>query len=135
MGSCETLNDLSNKVCVPNKTEDLNMHVFNMITGINTSITLTKHVSCKCKCKCDGRKCNSNQKWNNDEYWCECKKHLRCEKDYIWNSATYSCKTGKCLASIIDDSVITCDEIIEETKTILTSNLSNTKFLFSLNFC
>ena len=28
------------------------------------------------------------------------------------------CKDGKCLASFIDDSVITCDEIIEETKTI-----------------
>ena len=24
-GSCNTLNDLSNKVCVPNKTEDLNL--------------------------------------------------------------------------------------------------------------
>ena len=30
-----TLNDLSNKICVPNKTEDLNLSVFNMITGIN----------------------------------------------------------------------------------------------------
>ena len=29
---CDTLNDLSNKVCVTNKTEDLNVHVFNMIT-------------------------------------------------------------------------------------------------------
>ena len=29
-----------------------------------------------------------------------------------------SCKDGKCLASFIDDSVFTCDEIIEETKTI-----------------
>ena len=28
------------------------------------------------------------------------------------------CKDGKCLANFIDDSVITCDEIIEETKTI-----------------
>ena len=31
VGSCNTLNDLSNTVCVPNKTEDLNIHVFNMI--------------------------------------------------------------------------------------------------------
>ena len=31
---CNTLNDLSNKVCVPNKTEDLNVSVFNMITNI-----------------------------------------------------------------------------------------------------
>ena len=36
-GSCNTLNDLSNKVCVPNKAEDLNLSVFNMITGINES--------------------------------------------------------------------------------------------------
>ena len=33
--SCNTLNDLSNKVCVLNKTEDLNLSVFNMITRIN----------------------------------------------------------------------------------------------------
>ena len=35
VGSCNSLNDLSNKVCVPNKTEDLNLSVFNMIVGIN----------------------------------------------------------------------------------------------------
>ena len=35
VGSCNTLNDLSNKVCFPSKTEDLNLSVFNMITGIN----------------------------------------------------------------------------------------------------
>ena len=33
IGSCNTLNDLSNTVCVANKTEDLNIHVFNTITG------------------------------------------------------------------------------------------------------
>ena len=59
------LNGLSNKVCDPNKTEDLNVNIFNMITGINESKTLTKHISCKYKCKFDGRKGNSNQKWNN----------------------------------------------------------------------
>ena len=35
VGSCNALNDLSNKLCVPNKTEDLNLSIFNMITGIN----------------------------------------------------------------------------------------------------
>ena len=61
VGSCNTLNDLSNKVCIPNKTEDLNLSVFNMITGINESKLLTKHISCECKCKFDGTKCSSNQ--------------------------------------------------------------------------
>ena len=29
------MTDLSNKLCVPYKAEDLNIHVFNMITKIN----------------------------------------------------------------------------------------------------
>ena len=33
VGSCNTPNNLSNKVCVPNKTENLKIHVFNIITG------------------------------------------------------------------------------------------------------
>ena len=66
-GSCNTLNDLSNKVNVPNKTEDLNLNVVNIITEINELKTLTKHISCECKCKFDGRSCNSNQWWNNDK--------------------------------------------------------------------
>ena len=61
VGSFNTLNDLSNKVGVPNKTEKLNLSVLNMITGINESKTLTKHISCECKCRFDGRKCNSDQ--------------------------------------------------------------------------
>ena len=56
VGSFNTLNDLSNKVYIPNKTENLNLSMFNMITGISKSKTLTKHISCKCKCTFDGRK-------------------------------------------------------------------------------
>ena len=67
VGSCSTLDDLSNKVCVPNKTEDLNIHVFNMITGKNESKVLTNDISCECKYKFDGKKCNSNQEWNNNK--------------------------------------------------------------------
>ena len=32
VGNCNTLNDFSNKVYVPSKTKDLNIHVLNMIT-------------------------------------------------------------------------------------------------------
>ena len=52
-----------------------------MITGINESKVLTKHISCECKCRFDGRKCNSDQWWNNDKCRCECKKRHLCEKD------------------------------------------------------
>ena len=61
VGSCNTLNDLSDKVNVPNKTEDLNLSLLIMITGMNESKTLTKHLLCECKCRFDGRKCNSDQ--------------------------------------------------------------------------
>ena len=98
----------------------INLSVFNMIAGINELKALTKYISCGCKCKLDRKKYNLNQWWNNSKCRCECKTHHICEKDYIWNRSTCICKNGKYLASIINDSVITCDEIIdaEETKTI-----------------
>ena len=96
--------------------------------GINESKTLAKHISCKYKCKFGGRKCNSNQKWNNNKCWCECKKHLTCEENYIWNPAACSSKNGKYLASNIDNSVITCDEIIDvEKKETIPANFSEKK--------
>ena len=51
-----------------------------MFRGTNESKTLTKHISCECKRRFDGRKCNSDQWWNNDKGQCECKKHHICEK-------------------------------------------------------
>ena len=60
-GSFNTLHDLSRIICFPNKTEDVNLNVFNMITRINESKTITKQISCDCKCKFNGRKCISNQ--------------------------------------------------------------------------
>ena len=121
VGSCNTINDLSNKLCAPNETEDLSLSDFDMSSGINESKILTKHKSCECKCKFHARKCNSNQKWNNDKCWYKCKKHHICEKGYIWNPATCTYENGTYLASIIGNSVITGDEIIDETETILTN--------------
>ena len=128
VGSCNTLNDLSNKVWVLHETEDLNLSIFNVITGINNLKTLTKHISCKCKCKFDGRKFNSNHKWeiSKNKKCKKKKKHHIFEKDYIWNPPICSCENSKYLASIIGNSVIMCDEIIEveaksfdeETKTV-----------------
>ena len=110
VGDCNTLNHLFNKVCNPNKTEDLNLTVFNMIKVINEAKTLPKHISCECKCNFDGTKCKSNQWWNNDKCRCECKKDHICEKDYVWYPSTCSCEKGKYLAIIMDDSTIICDE-------------------------
>ena len=51
-----------------------------MITEINESKTLPKYISREYKCKSDGRKCNSNRKWDIVKWRCECKKHHICEK-------------------------------------------------------
>ena len=118
--SCIILNDLSNKTCVANEKKYLNLSISNMITGINESKIWTKHISSECKCKLDGRKFNSNQKWNNDKCRCEWrnpKEQHMCEKHYIWNPATCSCENHKYLATIIGDSVIRCDKILETKKT------------------
>ena len=66
VGSCNYLNRLSNKVSVLNKTKDLNIYAFNMISS-------------KCKCKFVKGKCNSSQKWNNDKCRWNCKKHHICD--------------------------------------------------------
>ena len=41
--------------------------------------------------------------------------HHICEKYYVWNPSTCICENGKYFASIVNDSVITCAKVIEET--------------------
>ena len=56
-------------------------------------------------------------------------------KTVYWNPATCSCKNGKYFASIIDNEVITCDEIIEkETKTVTTDLNKKLKSVKRKNF-
>ena len=62
VGSCNTLNDLSIKVSVANKIENLNICFFDMIRGVRESEISAKRISCEYKCKLNGRKCNLNQK-------------------------------------------------------------------------
>ena len=81
-GSCNSVDDLSVKICVPNKTKSVNVKVFNMASKINETKILTKHISCDCKRKFDSATCNSNQKWNNETCRCKCKDYHKCKKDY-----------------------------------------------------
>ena len=85
--------------------------MFNMITGINKSKTLTKHISYECKCNFYKTKWKSNQLPNNDECQYECIKIHVCEKEYVWNPGTFNRENGKYLASIMDKTI--CDETID----------------------
>ena len=115
VGSCNTLNDLSNKVCVPNKTEDLNLSVFNMITGINESKTLTKHISCECKCRFDGKnviQVNGGITINIDV---SIKTFMYVKKTMFGILLYIILEIAKYLASIMDG--IICNEIIDAKET------------------
>ena len=112
------------------KPKVLNLHVFNMITGINKSRTLIKHISCKCECKYDGRKCMLHRNWTNDKSQCECKNltEHRVWQVVFWNPVTCNCKNGKYAGSITGDPVDICDEIIDtvnstSTKTVPTKTV------------
>ena len=50
------------------------------------------------------------------------KRTLFVRKILYLEPATCACKNGSCVESIIDNSVITCDEIIKETKTVSTKS-------------
>ena len=56
--NCNTLGEISGRICTPNKTEDVNLNVFNLIIRTNEQKTIIKHISCKYNCKSGGKKCN-----------------------------------------------------------------------------
>ena len=65
------------------------------------------------------------------------KKHHICEKDYVWNPSTFTCENGKYLVlylvlyllSVMDNSMIICDEVIDaDTK------LSPKNYDYKINF-
>ena len=62
-GSC---NVLSPKIHIPKETKEINVKGFNMITNINKTKTLVKHISCNYKCKSNSTTCHSNQNRNNE---------------------------------------------------------------------
>ena len=70
----------SPKLCVPKKTKNIKVKVFDMITNINEAKTKTKHISYDFKCKFNSTIYNSNQKWNNKTCKCESKNYLKWKK-------------------------------------------------------
>ena len=47
--------------------------VFNLTPGVNDPRFLLQNESCDCKCILNEGVCNSKQKWNHNECWCNCK--------------------------------------------------------------
>ena len=62
------------------------------------------------------------------------KKHHVWKKDYIWDTTTWNCENVKYVGSITDDSVTTCDEIIDTTKITLTKTFLLQQILYITSF-
>ena len=72
-GSCNTINDLYAKICVPDNIKNTNVKLFNLISRINETRHIEWHKTCKYKCRLDPNICNNTQRWNEDKSKCECK--------------------------------------------------------------
>ena len=59
-GICNTPDEPSSRMRIANKTEDINLNVFNIITKKNEPKTLIKDISQESKYKFDGTKWNSD---------------------------------------------------------------------------
>ena len=71
-GSCNNINDLYAKICVPDVVKDLNVKVFNLMSRTNETRHIKWHETCKCKYRLDASVLNNKQRWNDDKWRCEC---------------------------------------------------------------
>ena len=57
-GSCNNINDLYAKLCVPDVIKNINIKLFNLMSKTNETRHLNWHETCKCKCRLDASICN-----------------------------------------------------------------------------
>ena len=66
-GSCNNINYLYAKICVPDTVKDLNVRLFNLMSRTNETRHIKWHKTYKCICRLDKIICNSKQRWNEDK--------------------------------------------------------------------
>ena len=132
-GSCNTLDNPIEKLCVPNVIKGLNMKVYNFLTILNETRNVLWHESCKCVCKLNLSVCNNKQIWNSNTCRCDCNEDfagmINCAKGYTWNPSTCECqcdtwcKPGQyldhincvCKNKLIGRLIEECTSVINET--------------------
>ena len=60
-GSCNTLDNPIEKLCVANVIKGLNMKVYNFLTMLNETRNVLWYESCKCVCKLNSSVCKTNK--------------------------------------------------------------------------
>ena len=98
-GSCNTLDNPMEKLCVPNVIKGVNMQVYNFLTMLNETRNVLWHESCKCVSKLNSSICNNKQIWNSDTCRCDCNEDfagiISCAKGYTWNPSICECQCDK----------------------------------------
>ena len=101
-GSYNTIDDPCARVCVLNKTKNMDVKTFNLVSGVNEIKFLVQYKSRGSKCRLNESVCNSEQKWNHNECRCECKELDDwdfCKNDYMWNPSRRNCECNKACKS------------------------------------
>ena len=98
-GSCNTFDNPTTKLCVPNVIKRVNMQVYNFLMRVNETRNVLWHESCKCVCKLNSSVCNNKQIWNDDTCRCDCNEDFTditsCDKGYTWNPSTCECQCDR----------------------------------------
>ena len=132
-GSCNTLDNPIEKLCVPNVIKGLNMKVYNFLTILNETRNVLWHESNKCVCKLNSSECNNKQIWNSNNCTYNCNEEfagiINCAKGYTWNPSTCECqcdtwckpdqyldhKNCVCKNKLVGRLISECTSIINET--------------------
>ena len=141
-GSCNNINNSCAKLCVRDVVKNLNVKLFNLVSGTNETRHIEWHETCKCKCRFKSSVCNNKQCYNHDKCRCECKELIDKgihDKGFIWNpsiceSECYkSCglseyldyKNCKHKKRLVNKLVEECTENTEETRLVEIASAKN----------
>ena len=65
-GNCNNINNPYAKICVPDTMKNLNIKVFNLMSGTNETRFIKWHEKCKCECRLNAIACKDGIKINVD---------------------------------------------------------------------
>ena len=136
--SCNTLDNLMTKLCVPNVIKRVNMQVYNFLMMLNETRNVLWHESCKCMCKLNSSVCNNKQIWNGDTCRCDCNEDfvgiINCTKGYKWNPSfcEYQCDTWYKPGQYLDHKNCVCQNkligrVIEECISVINETMISDK--------
>ena len=97
-GNCNNINDPYTRIWVPDTVKNLNVKIFNLMSGTNETRSIKWHETCKCICRLNKIICNNKQRWNEGKFKCECKESIDkgvCDKGFILNPSNCQCECDK----------------------------------------